>query len=141
MPRHIEDSMSSPPPPSVAELLTEFTLLIDGNPTTTASTLDVINPASGRVFARCPAASRHELDQAVAAARRAFPGWRARSYAERAERIGRLCQSLREHQDELARLLTLEQGKPLQQAKDEIARAASQSEGMTKIPIVPQVLE
>ena len=126
---------------SAPDLLTDFTLLIDGSAATAASTLDVINPATGRVFARCPAASKPELDRAVAAARRAFPAWRALSYAERAERIGRFCQSLREHQNELARLLTLEQGKPLQQAKDEITRAASQSEGMTKIPIAPQLLE
>src|SRR5215216_5232716 len=133
--------MSALPSQSVAELRTDFTLLIDGKPTSAASTLDVINPATGRVFARCPAAGRHELDEAVAAARRAFPAWRDRSYADRAACIGRFCQSLRDHQDELARLLTMEQGKPLQQAKDEITRAASQSEGMTKIPIVAEVLE
>ena len=133
--------MSSLSPHAIADLRTDFTLLIDGKPATSASSLEVINPATGRVFARCPAAGRRELDQAVEAARRAFPAWRALSYTERAERIARFCQSLRQHQDELARLLTLEQGKPLQQARDEITRAASQSEGMTKIPIVPQVLE
>jgi acyl-CoA reductase-like NAD-dependent aldehyde dehydrogenase len=133
--------MSPLSPESVAEIRTDFTLLIDGTPSTAASMLDVINPATGRVFARCPAAGRPELDQAVAAARRAFPAWRDRSYADRAECIGRFCQSLRDRQDELARLLTMEQGKPLQQAKDEITRAASQSEGMTKIPIVAELLE
>ncbi len=101
----------------------------------------MINPATGQVFARCPAAGRDELDRAVAAARRAFPAWRDLSYAQRAERIRRFCESLKQHQDELARLLTMEQGKPLSQAKDEITRAATQSEGMTKIPIEPEVLE
>lgn len=48
---------------------------------------------------------------------------------------------LLKHQDELAELLTREQGKPLSQARDEIARAASQSEGMAKIPIRPEVLQ
>jgi acyl-CoA reductase-like NAD-dependent aldehyde dehydrogenase len=124
-----------------AALATDFTLTIDGEEATGSSTLDVINPATGRVFARCPAAGRDELERAVQAARRAFPAWRDMSYADRAACIGRFCQSLREHQDELAYLLTLEQGKPLQQAKDEIARAASQSEGMTKIPILPQLIE
>jgi acyl-CoA reductase-like NAD-dependent aldehyde dehydrogenase len=134
MPAHASDAP--------VELQADFTLLIDGQRVATgASTLDVINPATGQVFARCPAAGREELNRAVAAARRAFPAWRALSYADRAERIGRFCQSLRDHQDQLARLLTLEQGKPLQQAKDEIGRAASQSEGMTKIQIVPQLLE
>jgi acyl-CoA reductase-like NAD-dependent aldehyde dehydrogenase len=125
----------------VAELATDFSLLIDGQPVQGASTLDVINPATGQVFARCPAAGRDDLDRAVAAARRAFPAWRDRSYEDRAAHIGRFCAALKAHQDQLAWLLTMEQGKPLQQAKDEITRAATQSEGMTRIPIVPQVLE
>jgi acyl-CoA reductase-like NAD-dependent aldehyde dehydrogenase len=125
----------------LAEIATDFTLTIDGEGVAGSSTLDVINPATGRVFASCPAAGREELDRAVDAARRAFPAWRDLSFEQRADRIRRFCQSLREHQDALAYLLTMEQGKPLQQAKDEITRAASQSEGMTRIPIVPQVLE
>jgi len=124
-----------------ADIATDFTLTIDGDGVSGSSTLDVINPATGRVFATCPAAGRDELDRAVDAARRAFAAWRNLSYDQRAERIRRFCQSLREHQEPLAYLLTMEQGKPLQQAKDEITRAASQSEGMTRIPIVPQALE
>jgi len=124
-----------------ADIRTDFSLLIDGAAANSSSSLDVINPATGRVFARCPAAGRDELDRAVAAARRAFPAWRDLSYAQRAERIHAFCESLKQHQDELARLLTMEQGKPLSQAKDEIARAATQSEGMARIPIEPEVLE
>jgi acyl-CoA reductase-like NAD-dependent aldehyde dehydrogenase len=131
----------SPNQSNVAEMTTGFTLTIDGAGVSNASTLDVINPATGQVFASCPEAGRDELDRAVAAARRAFPAWRDRSFADRAALIGRFCQALREHQDQLAWLLTMEQGKPLQQAKDEITRASTQSEGMTKIAIAPQVLE
>ena len=123
------------------DIRTDFTLLIDGAPVVAAHSLDVINPATGQVFARCPAAGRVELDRAVEGARRAFPGWRDMSFADRAERIRGFCQSLKQHQDELAHLLTMEQGKPLSQAKDEITRAATQSEGLTRIPIVPQVIE
>ena len=132
--------MSAHPVP-VADILTDFSLLIDGAAASSSSSLDVINPATGQVFARCPAAGRDELDRAVAAARRAFPAWRDMSYTQRAERIHGFCESLKQHQDELARLLTMEQGKPLSQARDEIARAATQSEGMTKIPIESEVLE
>jgi len=132
--------MSAHPVP-VADIRTDFSLLIDGAAASSSSSLDVINPATGQVFARCPAAGRDELDRAVAAARRAFPAWRDMSYAQRAERIRGFCEALTQHQDELARLLTMEQGKPLSQAKDEITRAATQSEGMTKIPIEPEVLE
>ncbi|HEY6597783.1 MAG TPA: aldehyde dehydrogenase family protein, partial [Pseudomonadales bacterium] len=66
--------------PSVA-LRTDFSLLIDGKLEQSAQHLDVINPALGTVFARCPAAGRGELERAVAAARGAFPAWRARSFA------------------------------------------------------------
>jgi acyl-CoA reductase-like NAD-dependent aldehyde dehydrogenase len=128
-------------PSPVADIRTDFSLLIDGASASAPSSLDVINPATGQVFARCPAAGRDELDRAVTGARRAFQGWREMSYAGRASRILAFCQSLRQHQDELARLLTMEQGKPLSQAKDEITRAATQSEGLTKIPIVPQLIE
>jgi acyl-CoA reductase-like NAD-dependent aldehyde dehydrogenase len=123
------------------EIRTDFSLLIDGAAANSSSSLDVINPATGQVFARCPAAGRDELDRAVAAARRAFPAWRDLSYAQRADRIHGFCESLKQHQDELARLLTMEQGKPLSQAKDEITRAATQSDAMTNIPIEPEVLE
>jgi acyl-CoA reductase-like NAD-dependent aldehyde dehydrogenase len=123
------------------DIRTDFSLLIDGAPADAPSSLEVINPATGQVFARCPAAGRDELDRAVEGARRAFPGWRDLAYADRAARIRAFCQSLTQHQNELAQLLTMEQGKPLTQARDEITRAATQSEGLTKIPIEPQLIE
>jgi acyl-CoA reductase-like NAD-dependent aldehyde dehydrogenase len=133
--------MASPTAPVTTELLTDFTLTIDGQPVTTASTLDVINPATGQVFARCPEAGLAELDRAVAAARGAFPAWRDLTFAARAERIRTFSDALKAGQDTLARLLTLEQGKPIGQARDEIGRAATQSVGLTQIPITPQVIE
>jgi acyl-CoA reductase-like NAD-dependent aldehyde dehydrogenase len=122
------------------ELRTDFALLIDGRLEQSASHLDVINPALGTVFARCPAAGRAELDRAVAAARRAFPAWRARSFADRAALVKALSQRLRERQTELAELLTREQGKPLAQAVAEIDRGAAQSDGMVGIQIPVEVL-
>jgi acyl-CoA reductase-like NAD-dependent aldehyde dehydrogenase len=122
-------------------VLTDFTLTIDGQPATAAGTLDVINPATGHVFARCPEAGGAELDRAVDAARRAFPAWRDLGYDARARHIRGFLEALSSQKESLAQLLTLEQGKPLGQAKDEIGRAATQSEGLTKIPILPQVIE
>jgi len=121
-------------------LRTDFALLIDGKLEQSAQHLDVINPAFGTVFARCPAAGRAELDRAVAAARRAFPSWRARSLAERRALIKQLSQRLRERQNELAELLTREQGKPLAQSAAEIDRGAAQSDGMVSIEIPTEVL-
>ncbi|HEY3517193.1 MAG TPA: aldehyde dehydrogenase family protein, partial [Gammaproteobacteria bacterium] len=121
-------------------LRTDFSLLIDGELEQSAQHLDVINPALGTVFARCPAAQRVELDRAVAAARRAFADWRGRSFVERAELVKQLSLALRAHQNELAELLTREQGKPLAQSVAEIDRGAAQSDGMVGIALPVEVL-
>lgn len=122
------------------DLRDDFSLLIDGQLVQGSERLDVINPATGQVFAQCPAAGRAELDRAVAAARRAFPEWSARSFEDRTEFIKQMAGILRANQESLAELLTREQGKPLGQAKDEIGRAASQSEGMARISIGSELI-
>ncbi len=118
----------------------EFAHLIDGQRVFSEAALEIINPANGKVFARCPAASRQQLEQAVEAARAAFPKWQSKSFAERAASIRRLANVLRENQESLAQLLTREQGKPLGQARDEITRAATQAEGMAAINIGVETL-
>lgn len=117
-----------------------YFLLINGQLVTTAARLDVINPATGAVFAHCPAAGTKELDAAVAAARAAFPAWRSLPSAERAAYVEKCAAALTAHREPLARLLTQEQGKPLTQSQDEISRAATLSVGLTKIRIEPEVL-
>ncbi|MGH8258220.1 MAG: aldehyde dehydrogenase family protein [Steroidobacteraceae bacterium] len=119
---------------------TDFAHLIDGERVTAGASLDVINPATAAVFARCPSAGPQELDRAVSAARRASVEWRARTFAERRDAIRRMAQVLRDNQAELAELLTLEQGKPVGQSRAEIDRAAAQGEGMAAIAIEPEVL-
>jgi len=121
-------------------LRTDFSLLIDGMLEQSEQFLDVIDPALGTIFARCPAARSSQLERAVAAARRAFPAWRARSFADRAELVKRLSRELRGKQNELAELLTREQGKPLAQSVAEIDRGAAQSDGMVGIEIPVEVL-
>ena len=118
----------------------EFAHLIDGQRVYGDATLEVVNPATGQVFARCPSASKQQLDAAVQAAHAALPKWKAKSFAERAAAIAEMAAVLREHQEGLAQLLTREQGKPLGQAREEIARAASQSEGMAGINIGVEIL-
>ena len=132
--------MAARHPQNAASLRTDFAMLIDGELTGGEHRLDVIDPALGTVFAQCPAAGREQLDAAVAAARRAFPAWSRTTFEQRAELIGRMCAALRANQDWLGELLTREQGKPIGQARDEIARAAGQSEGMVKIPILTETL-
>jgi acyl-CoA reductase-like NAD-dependent aldehyde dehydrogenase len=121
-------------------LRTDFSLLIDGELTAGSGDLDVINPATGAVFARCPKAGATDLDRAVTAAKRAAPAWRKLSFEARAAVIGRLAARLRDRQDALAELLTQEQGKPIGQSRAEIDRGAAQSEGMAAIRIETETL-
>ena len=117
-----------------------FSLTVDGESVGAAQALDVINPATGEIFAQCPAAGRAELDRAVAAARRACAGWSASSFEDRTQCIKRMAAVLRANQDMLAELLTREQGKPVGQAREEIGRAAGQSEGLTQIRIAAEII-
>jgi acyl-CoA reductase-like NAD-dependent aldehyde dehydrogenase len=117
-----------------------YSLLINGQAVTTRESLAVINPATGEVFAHCPAADAAELDMAVSAARAAFPAWKALSYAARAEYVAKCAAALKTYQEPLARLLTQEQGKPLAQSVDEIGRAATLSVGITQIAVKPEVI-
>jgi acyl-CoA reductase-like NAD-dependent aldehyde dehydrogenase len=123
-----------------ASLRRDFRLLIDGALVDADAQLDVINPATGQIFASCPAAGAGELDRAVAAARQAFKSWRRTSYADRAALVGKLADALRANQDDLAQLLTQEQGKPIGQSVAEIDRGAAQSEGMVGIEIPVETL-
>ncbi|MFS8607433.1 MAG: aldehyde dehydrogenase family protein [Gammaproteobacteria bacterium] len=122
------------------EIRRDFSLLIGGELVGSDTELDVINPALGTVFAVAPAATRKHLDDAVRAAREAFASWRATSYEHRAGLVKRFSQALRDRQNELAELLTREQGKPLSQSIAEIDRGAAQSDGMVSIEIPVEVL-
>jgi len=123
-----------------SDLVTDFSHLIDGQAVTSDDWMDVINPASGRVFARCPQAVRGELDRAVAAARRAFESWSKTTYAERAEYLKRMAEALEDSQDWMGELLTREQGKPVGQARAEIGRGKGQLTGLSSITIPVETL-
>ena len=100
--------------------MNEFKLLIDGKLVTGAASLDVIDPATEDVIAKAPRADRAQLDRAVAAAKAAFPAWSAKPIRERGALLAKVADALEARQDEFARLLTLEQGKPLSEAYWEI---------------------
>ena len=89
-----------------------FRLTINGRAAETPGTFDVINPANETVVAACPEGTEALLDQAVAAARGAFPGWAQLPHRERAARLDAIADLIEAHQRELAELITLEQGKP-----------------------------
>jgi acyl-CoA reductase-like NAD-dependent aldehyde dehydrogenase len=101
-----------------------YTMTIAGQPQASGRSYAVLNPATEGVVADAPDCSREQLDQAVAAARAAFPAWRATSYAQRQDALRRIGAALMEHAEELKALLTAEQGKPLAAALAEVQAAA-----------------
>src|SRR5271156_6889794 len=103
----------------------EFNLLINGRLTPGALSMNVINPATGEVLTSCPRADARQLDAAVQAAKAAFPAWSRQSTAARRTKIMAIADALEARVDELARLLTAEQGKPLKEAMGEIGGSAA----------------
>lgn len=87
--------------------------------------IDVTNPANGDKLGSVPKMGADETRAAIDAANRALPVWRALTAKERANILRNWFNLMMEHQDDLARLMTLEQGKPLAEAKGEISYAAS----------------
>jgi len=101
-------------------------LLIDGHWTDAADGArdDVVNPATGAVIGTVAHAGPQDFDRAVAAAERGFAVWSATSAFERSAILRRAASLLRERMDEIAPVLTLEQGKPLSESRAEIGVCA-----------------
>ena len=88
-------------------------------------TLEVVDPASGAALGRVPDMGGAETRRAIDAASEAWPAWRAKTGKERAAIMRAWFELMREHTDDLAALMTAECGKPLAEARGEIAYAAS----------------
>ena len=88
-------------------------------------TIKVNNPATGEILGTVPKMGAAETRRAIEAADKALPAWRALTAKDRANKLRRWFELIIENQDDLARLMTLEQGKPLAEAKGEIVYAAS----------------
>lgn len=86
---------------------------------------EVVNPATEEVLANLPNADGAILDKALASAQKGFLAWRAMSAEKRCEIVLEGCRLLRERIDAIAPLITIEQGKPLAEARQEVLRAAS----------------
>nr|WP_274131147.1 3-sulfolactaldehyde dehydrogenase [Pseudomonas putida] len=88
-------------------------------------TFDVTNPATGEVIASVPQMGEAEAERAVVAAHRAFKQWKRKTAKERAELLQRWYALMQENLDDLAQILTAEQGKPLAEARGELANGTS----------------
>lgn len=99
--------------------------LVDGVWKNLETTFEVLNPASGETIARVAKAGKKETEEAIAAAARAFPAWRAKTAKERSTILYRWYELIIENKSWLGRLMTSEQGKPLKEAEGEVEYAAS----------------
>jgi SAM-dependent methyltransferase len=118
----------------------EPTLTIDGRAVAAQATLEVVDPSTGKPFARCPDTSRQQLDEAMAAAQRAFPGW-ASDEAARRQALVACADALQARADEIARILSQEQGKPLARAVEEVHGASLWFRVTAGLPLAPEVLQ
>jgi malonate-semialdehyde dehydrogenase (acetylating)/methylmalonate-semialdehyde dehydrogenase len=100
--------------------------------------LPVTNPATGETMAEVPLSGRADVDRAVSAAREAFPGWRATPPLERARACFALKYLLEERKDDLAALVTRDNGKAYKDASGEVRRGIECVEVATGIPSLMQ---
>jgi len=100
--------------------------------------VDVTNPATSELLARTPVSTKADVDAVVKAAADAFPAWRRTPAGERIQYLFKLKFLLEDHIDELARLITIENGKTFPEAKAELRRAIENVEVACGIPTMMQ---
>jgi succinate-semialdehyde dehydrogenase / glutarate-semialdehyde dehydrogenase len=117
-------------PQSLIDRLTDKSLLkekcyVDGEWVGAAQTFPVTDPASGETIANVPKLGRSDVAKAIAAADQAMPAWAAKSAKERAKILRKWFDLMMENQEDLAQIMTAEQGKPLSESRGEIAYGAA----------------
>lgn len=117
-----------------------FPLLIDGKLVAGEAALEVVNPATGQVFATCARAQRAQLEAAVAAARRAFRAWSLTPLEERRRRLLALAEAMAARTEDFARLTTQESGKTLKAARHEIKGALALLRGYAALDLPVRIL-
>lgn len=95
------------------DVMERYGLIIGGEKAGTSEYLEIRDPGNGEIVGECPVATKDDLDRAVNAAREAYKTWSRSSDEERKAAVNRIADKVHEHLEELAELLTREQGKPL----------------------------
>jgi len=123
--------------------MTEFNHYIDGTAVPSVRRMLVRNPANGAIVGHAPVADAATLDSAVAAATRAFESWSRTSDAERSAAVARIADAIEAHAEELAQLLTAEQGKPLNGlgSRFELQGAVAWTRNTASLSLPPELLQ
>lgn len=121
----------------------DLDLIIDGKSVGTASRFDVFDPATSDLVGTAANATQQDLDEAVAAAQRAFETWSRKSDGELRAACEAVAAKIQEHAEEIAQLLTREQGKPLngQGSRFELGGAAAWAGYTASLSLPMQVLQ
>ncbi|KAJ5151587.1 hypothetical protein N7492_009882 [Penicillium capsulatum] len=120
---------------------TTFHNVINNQLTSTATTRHSINPANSQPNPEVPVSTQGDLDRAVKAARDAFNGWSKTTFAERRAALAAYADAIESNADELAKTLTMEQGKPLGQSAMEVGMASTWVRGLSAIEIPETIIE
>ena len=119
------DTKSSPLSALNDASLLKTDALIGGDWVTGEARFEVLDPATGQHLAAVANLGAAETEAAIAAAHKAWPAWRAKAAKERAAVLMKWFALLHQHADDLARIMTAEQGKPLAEARGEVVYGAS----------------
>lgn len=133
--------MTTVAPSKSSQRVDEYPMTINGQLVTSDRTLPVFNPATREAFAEVPVASEAQLDEAVRAARAAFPGWAATPLEKRQAIVSAIGDRLEENAEELMALLTREQGKPRAGAEWEVYGSIIWLREIAKQGLPDEVLE
>jgi acyl-CoA reductase-like NAD-dependent aldehyde dehydrogenase len=128
-------------PSSAVDFDRDYLMTIDGELVGSDSTVPAYNPATKAVIAEVPDATREQLDAAVAAARKAFPGWAATPLAERQAALSAIADRMEERAEDFLALLTREQGKSRPQAEWEIFGSVAWLREIAKQSVPDEVVE
>lgn len=121
--------------------MSQFKFLIGGRLVEGDQTMAVINPATEEKVADAPRASAAQMNAAVAAAKAAFPAWAAKPVVERRALLHKAADVIDAHAEEIGKLLTQEQGKPLMFAIGEVKNMANDIRKLSSIELPVKVLE
>ncbi|CAE6480181.1 unnamed protein product [Rhizoctonia solani] len=117
----------------------DYTHIINGEAIASSGKLSVINPANLQKIAEVPVATKGQLDDAVSAARKAFPSWSAKSHDERAKTLLKMAVVIEQNMQEYKQTLTSEQGKTLADAEFELGLCVVSLRGTAEL-FLPEVV-
>ena len=121
--------------------MSKYSLLINGDLVPGASTMHVINPATEEVLADCPRSSEEQLNEAVQAAKEAFSSWSRTNIKDRKEIVSKIADIVEANAQELAQILTEEQGKPIGDATGEVYGMAAFCRYFASLDLPVKVIE